>query len=119
MPVRGLPLQFLNPERKIPKTVGEWYQLCFYNNLDDALRAGRAMTYGSIGGKLISIAEGYRIVARAGRRMASALQSYNFGPRARIAGHRDFEPCFLCYCGHRPCHDLRRFCTTAGQSLVA
>jgi hypothetical protein len=29
MSVRGLPLQLLNPERKIPKTVGEWYQLCF------------------------------------------------------------------------------------------
>ena len=29
MPVRGLPLQFLNPERKIPKTVGEWYRLLF------------------------------------------------------------------------------------------
>ena len=65
MPVRGLPLQILNPERKIPKTVGEWYQLCFYNNLDNALRAGRAMTYGPIGGKTISVAEGYRIVAQA------------------------------------------------------
>jgi hypothetical protein len=65
MPVRGLPLQFLNPERKIPKTVGEWYQLCFYNNLDNDLRAGRAMTYGSIGGKTISRAEGSRIVAQA------------------------------------------------------
>jgi len=63
MPVRGLPLQFLNPERKIPKTVGEWYQLCFYNNLDNDLRARRAMTYGPIGGKPISVAEGYRIVA--------------------------------------------------------
>jgi hypothetical protein len=29
MPVRGLPLQFLNPERKIPKTVGEWYNFVF------------------------------------------------------------------------------------------
>ena len=65
MPVRGLPLQFLNPERKIPKTVGEWYQLCFYNNLGNALKAGRAMTYGPIGGKTISVAEGYRIVAHA------------------------------------------------------
>ena len=65
MPVRGLPLQFLNPERKIPKTVGEWYQFCFYNNLDNDLRAGRAMTYGPIGGKPISVAEGYRIVAHA------------------------------------------------------
>ena len=65
MPVRGLPLQFLNPERKIPKTVGEWYQLSFYNNLDNDLKAGRAMTYGPIGGKTISVAEGYRIVAQA------------------------------------------------------
>src|SRR5664280_1142131 len=65
MPVRGLPLQFLNPERKIPKTVGEWYRLCFYNNLDNDLRAGRAMTYGPIDGKTISVAEGYRIVAQA------------------------------------------------------
>ncbi len=36
MPVRGLPLQFLNPERKIPKTLGQWYQQCFYNNLDNS-----------------------------------------------------------------------------------
>ena len=65
MPVRGLPLKFLNPERKIPKTVGEWYQQCFYNNLDNDLRAGRAMTYGPISGKTISVAEGHRIVAQA------------------------------------------------------
>ena len=65
MPVHGLPLQFLNPERKNPKTVGEWYQLCFYNNLDNDLRAGRAMTYGPIGGKIISVTEGHRIVAQA------------------------------------------------------
>lgn len=64
-PVRGLPLQFLNPERKIPKTEGAWYQLCFYRNLDNDLKAGRAMTYGSIGGKTISLVEGYRIVAHA------------------------------------------------------
>jgi hypothetical protein len=65
MPVRGLPLQLLNPERKIPKTVGEWYQLCFYNNLDNDLRAGRAMTYGPVGGEIISVAEAHRMVARA------------------------------------------------------
>jgi len=64
MPVRGLLLQVLNPER-IPKTMGEWYQLCFYYNLDNDLRARRAMTYGPIGGKTISVAEGYRIVANA------------------------------------------------------
>jgi hypothetical protein len=65
MPVRGLTLQFLNPTRKLPKTVGEWYQLSFYNNLDNDLRAGRAMTYRPIGGQPISAAEGYRIVAQA------------------------------------------------------
>jgi hypothetical protein len=65
MPFRGLPLQFLNLERKIPKTVGEWYQLCFYNNLDNALRAGRSMTLGAVGGKIISVAEAHRMVARA------------------------------------------------------
>ena len=65
MPVRGLPLQFLNPERKIPKTMGEWYQQCFYNNLNNDLRAGRAMTYGPIGGKPISVAEAQRMIARA------------------------------------------------------
>jgi hypothetical protein len=65
MPVRGLPLQFLNPERRIPKTVGEWYQLSFYNNLDNDLRAGRGMTYSQIGGKTISVAEGDRKVAQA------------------------------------------------------
>jgi hypothetical protein len=65
MPVRGLPLQFLSPERKIPKTVGEWYQQCFYNNLKNQLRAGHAMTYGPIGGPRITVAEGYRIVAQA------------------------------------------------------
>ena len=65
MPVRGLPLQYLKPERKFPKTVGEWYQLCFYNNLDNDLRARRAMTYRHNGGKTISEAEGCRIVAQA------------------------------------------------------
>ena len=60
-----LAITVFNPERKIPKTMGEWYQLCFYNNLDNDLRAGRAVTYGPIGGKTISVAEGYRIVAHA------------------------------------------------------
>src|SRR5260370_11962526 len=57
MPVRGLSLQRLNPVRKIPRTVGEWYQFCFYNNLDNDLRAGRAMTSRPIGGKALSQAE--------------------------------------------------------------
>ena len=65
MPVRGLPLLFLNPERKIPRTMGEWYQLCFYNNLDNDLRAGRAMTHGLVGGQTISVAEARRVIERA------------------------------------------------------
>ena len=64
MPVRSLPLQFLNSERKI-RTMGDWYQQCFYNNLNNQLRAGHAMTYGPIGGPRITVAEGYRIVAQA------------------------------------------------------
>jgi len=64
MPVRGLPLQFLNPERKIPKTVGEWCHLCFYNNLDNDLRAGRSMSMVS-NEKIVSVAEARRMVARA------------------------------------------------------
>ena len=63
MPVRGLPLQFLNTEFLDP--LGQFYRRCFYNNLNNDLRAGRAMTYGPIGGKPISVAEGYRIVAHA------------------------------------------------------
>jgi hypothetical protein len=65
MPVRGLSLQRLNPARKIPMTAGDWYQQCFYNNLNNQLRAGHAMTHGPIGGPPISVAEGYRIVAQA------------------------------------------------------
>jgi hypothetical protein len=65
MPVRGLPLQLIIPKRRILKTMGDWYQFCFYNNLDNALKAGRAMTYGPVGGKAISVAEGYQIVAHA------------------------------------------------------
>jgi hypothetical protein len=65
MPVRGLPLQLIIPKRRILKTMGDWYQFCFYNNLDNDLKAGRAMTYGPVGGKAISVAEGHRIIARA------------------------------------------------------
>jgi hypothetical protein len=65
MPVRGLPSQRLNPARKIPMTMGDWYKQCFFNNLNNQLRAGHAMTFGPIGGPPISVAEGYRIVARA------------------------------------------------------
>ena len=65
MPVRGLPLQLPNLDRKVPKTMGEWYRLCFYEHLEQNLRAGRAMTYGQVGGKPISVAEGHHIIARA------------------------------------------------------
>jgi hypothetical protein len=65
MPVLGLPLQLTIPKRRIMKTMGDWYQLCFCNNLDNDLKAGRAMTYGPVGGKAISVAEGYQIIARA------------------------------------------------------
>jgi hypothetical protein len=74
MPVRGLRLQLLNPERKI-RTMGDWYQQCFYQNLKNQLRAGRAMTYRPIGGKIISVAEGHRIVAHA--RAEGWLPPYN------------------------------------------
>jgi hypothetical protein len=65
MPVRGVPLQILTPELKTPRTLGEWYQLFFYNNLENALKAGRAMTFVQIDGNAISVAEGHRIVAAA------------------------------------------------------
>jgi hypothetical protein len=65
MPVRGLPLQLPNLDRKVPKTMGEWYRLCFYENLEQNLRAGRAVTYGPVGGKAIAVAEARQIVARA------------------------------------------------------
>jgi hypothetical protein len=41
MPVRGLPLQFLNPEFLDP--LGQFYRRNFYHSLDSDLRAGRAM----------------------------------------------------------------------------
>jgi hypothetical protein len=62
MPVRGLPLQFLKPEFLNP--LGQFYRGCFYNNLNNDLRAGRAMTY-PIGEKIISVAEARRMVAHA------------------------------------------------------
>jgi hypothetical protein len=62
MPVRGLPLQFLNPEFSNPE--GQFYRRCFYHSLDSDLRAGRAMSTVS-NGKIISIAEAHRMVARA------------------------------------------------------
>jgi hypothetical protein len=65
MPARGVPLQILAPELKTPGTLGEWHQLCFYRNLDHALKLGRAMTCAQLDGTVISEAEGRRIVARA------------------------------------------------------
>jgi hypothetical protein len=44
---------------------GRMVPIMFLCNLDNDLRAGRAMTYGPVGGKTISEAEGYRIVAHA------------------------------------------------------
>src|SRR6202171_5855334 len=57
MPVRGSPLQFLNPE-------GQFYRRCFYHSLDSDLRAGRAMTVRS-NENIISVAEAQRMIARA------------------------------------------------------
>ena len=65
MPVRCVPLQILTPELKTPRTLGEWYQLCFYNNLENALEAGRAMTTVINNGKILSVTEAHRMVARA------------------------------------------------------
>jgi hypothetical protein len=57
MPVRGLPLQRLNPE-------GEFYRRCFYHSLNSDLQAGRAMSVRN-NDKIISSAEAHRMVARA------------------------------------------------------
>src|SRR6202521_3208530 len=57
MPVRGLPLQFLNP-------LGEFYRRCFYHSLESDLRAGRSMST-VIDGKIVSVAEARRMVAYA------------------------------------------------------
>ena len=62
MPVRGLPLQFLNPEFLNP--LGQFYRRCFYHSLDSDLRAGRAMSVRN-NEKIISVAEAHRMVARA------------------------------------------------------
>jgi hypothetical protein len=65
MPARGAPLQILAPQLKTPRTMSEWYQACFYHNLDYALKRGHAMTCTQSDGTLISVAEGRQIVARA------------------------------------------------------
>jgi len=62
MPGRGLPLQFPNPEFLNP--LGQFYRRNFYHSLDSDLRAGRGMTTVS-NGKIISVAEAHRMVARA------------------------------------------------------
>jgi hypothetical protein len=62
MPVRGLPIQFLNPAFLDP--LGQFYRRNFYHSLDSDLRAGRGMSIVS-NGKIISVAEAHRMVARA------------------------------------------------------
>jgi hypothetical protein len=62
MPVRGLSLEFLNPEFLNP--LGQFYRRCFYHSLDSDLRAGRAMTTLN-NDKIISVAEAHWMVARA------------------------------------------------------
>jgi hypothetical protein len=57
MPVRGLPLQFLNP-------LEEFYRRCFYHNLDFDLRTGRSMSTVE-NDKIISVADARRMVAYA------------------------------------------------------
>ena len=61
MPVRGLPLQFLNLEFLDP--LGQFYRSNFYNNLDNDLRAGRSMSMVR-NEKIVSVAEARRMVAR-------------------------------------------------------
>jgi len=56
MPVRGLPLQPLNP-------LGEFYRRCFYHSLNRNLAAGRMSTVG--GGTIIPPAEVRLMVAYA------------------------------------------------------
>jgi hypothetical protein len=62
MPVRGLPLQFLNPEFLDP--LGQFYRRNFYHSLDCYVKAGRAMSVLN-NEKIISLAEARRMVARA------------------------------------------------------
>jgi hypothetical protein len=63
MPVRGLPLQFLNPEFLDP--LGQFYRRNFYHSLDSDVRAGRAMTTVLNNGKILSVAEAHRMVGQA------------------------------------------------------
>ena len=56
MPVRGLPLQVLNP-------MGEFYRRCFYHSLEHGLRTGRMIA--NINGKTVSVANARRRVAYA------------------------------------------------------
>jgi hypothetical protein len=65
MPARGAPFQILAQQLKTPRTMSEWYQACFYHNLDYALKRGHAMTCAQSDGTVISVAEGRQIVARA------------------------------------------------------
>jgi hypothetical protein len=62
MPVRSLILPIKRSSRLDP--LGEFYRRCFYHNLDFELRTGRSMSTVS-NGKIISVAEARRMVARA------------------------------------------------------
>jgi hypothetical protein len=62
MPVRGLPIQFLNSEFLDP--LGQFYRRNFYHSLDSDLRAGRAMSVLN-NENIISLAEAHRMITRA------------------------------------------------------
>jgi hypothetical protein len=62
MPVRRVPFQLLTPKLLNPE--GQFYRRCFYHSLDTDLRVGRAIRTLS-NGKIISVAEAHRLVARA------------------------------------------------------
>jgi hypothetical protein len=62
MPVRSLILPSERPFQLNP--LGEFYRRCFYHNLDFDLRNGRSMSTVE-NGKIITVAEGRRMVAYA------------------------------------------------------
>jgi hypothetical protein len=63
MPVRSLILPIKRSSRLDP--LGEFYRRNFYYNLDFDLRTGRSMSMVVENGKIISVAEAHRMVARA------------------------------------------------------
>jgi hypothetical protein len=62
MPVRGLPIQFLNPE--FLNLEGQFYRHSFYHSLESDLGAGRAMSVLN-NDRIISVAEAQQMIARA------------------------------------------------------